>query len=380
MGAVAKHGPGPVGTVKAKGKWWARWTCTLKHEHRRVAESHKAARHAYHAEKAKVAEAKRRGEICCPKFTAKWTPRTVDDLLADFLAYSKEKKRSYGHDVARARLLRDRLGDRLATDVTPKDVETMQREMTTAIRDGGMGWTPATANQYCKLLKAVYNRARKHGLPITNPVAAVTFYKEHNAPNRCLSVEEQDRLLASLPEWLRPLLLVAIHTGLRKSELLRLHWVNVNFDTGSIHIPLDKPGEGKWVAMNSVAREALLTIKRTRRVMSKWVFCSPHGGYLHNFERYWRPALKEAQVPDFRFHDSRHTFASRLVMEAVDLYTVQRAGGWKTQAMVQRYAHLSPDHMRAAVERLAKAPSRAESVTKSVTGASSAQAGRHVGT
>ena len=131
--------------------------------------------------------------------------------------------------------------------------------------------------------------------------------------------------------------------------------------------------------MNSVAREALLTIKRTRTVMSKWVFCAPHGGYLHNFERYSRPALKEAQVPDFRFHDSRHTFASRLVMEAVDLYTVQRAGGWKTQAMVQRYAHLSPDHMRAAVERLAKAPSRTESVTKSVTGASSAQAGRNVG-
>ena len=59
-----------------------------------------------------------------------------------------------------------------------------------------------------------------------------------------------------------------------------------------------------------------------------------------------------ASIPDFRFHDLRHTFASRLAMRGVDLYTVQRAGGWKTTTMVQRYAHLSPDHMRAAVEKL----------------------------
>src|SRR6266496_1519843 len=69
--------------------------------------------------------------------------------------------------------------------------------------------------------------------------------------------------------------------------------------------------------------------------------------------RPWRPALEAAKIPDFRFHDCRHTFTSRLAMAGVDLYTIQRAGGWKTQVMVQRYAHLSPDHMRAAVERLA---------------------------
>jgi len=87
--------------------------------------------------------------------------------------------------------------------------------------------------------------------------------------------------------------------------------------------------------------------------MSPWVFCSPQGRFLHNLERYWRPSLNAASIPDFRFHDLRHTFASRLAMDGVDLYTVQRAGGWKTQVMAQRYAHLSPDHMRAAVERLA---------------------------
>src|SRR5215470_1680638 len=89
---------------------------------------------------------------------------------------------------------------------------------------------------------------------------------------------------------------------------------------------------------------------------------------LHNLERYWRPALQEALIPDFRFHDLRHTFASSLAMDGVDLYTVQRAGGWKSQAMVQRYAHLSPDHIKAAVEKLATSNSKAATGTKTGTG------------
>jgi integrase len=119
--------------------------------------------------------------------------------------------------------------------------------------------------------------------------------------------------------------------------------------------------------MNSVTRDALLSVKREQKILSPFVFCSPQGKFLHNWERVWRPALKAAGIPDFRFHDCRHTFASRLAMAGVDLYTVQRAGGWKTHAMVQRYAHLSPDHVRAAVERLARSHSGSATGTKTGT-------------
>src|SRR5262245_28406493 len=80
-----------------------------------------------------------------------------------------------------------------------------------------------------------------------------------------------------------------------------------------------------------------------------------------------KPALQAAKIPDFRFHDLRHTFASRLAMEGVDLYTIQRAGGWKTQVMVQRYAHLNPGHIRAAVERLTQATPRDATGTRTGT-------------
>jgi hypothetical protein len=174
-------------------------------------------------------------------------------------------------------------------------------------------------------------------------------------------------MLLLLPERLRPFVTVVLHTGMRRGELLALRWQDVDFATGTIRVRRDKAGDGRWVLLNSVAREALLAVKREQKVLGPHVFCSPEGKFLHNWEREWRPALQTAKIGDFRFHDYRHTFASRLAMAKVDLYTVQRAGGWKTAAMVQRYAHLNPDHMRAAVERLAQNVSESGTGTKTGT-------------
>jgi len=123
--------------------------------------------------------------------------------------------------------------------------------------------------------------------------------------------------------------------------------------------------------MNSAVREALLSVKREQKMLSPYVFCSLAGRFMWNWEREWRPAVEAAHIPNFRFHDCRHTFASRLTMVGVDLYTVQRAGGWKTQVMVQRYAHLSPDHIKAAVERLARGNTGSATGTKTGTGSQS---------
>ena len=228
--------------------------------------------------------------------------------------------------------------------MTSKDVEDLKSELAEA-------YSPATANQYLKLLKSAYNRAIRLGTLTHNPVTAVRLYRENNARNRCLTPEEELRLLEALPDRVRPLVIVALHTGMRRGELRALKWEDVDFATNSLRIRRDKAGDERWVALNSTAREGLLAAKREQKVLSNYVFCSPQGKFLHNFERYWRPALREARIPDLRFHDCRHTFASRLPMAGVDLYTVQKAGGWKTQGMVQRYARLSPDHMRVVVER-----------------------------
>src|SRR5262245_59939818 len=113
---------------------------------------------------------------------------------------------------------------------------------------------------------------------------------------------------------------------MRRGELRGLRWEDVDFSTATIHVRQDKAGDGRWVTMNSATREALLSFKREQKILSPYVFCSPAGRFMWNWEREGRPSVRAANVPNFRFHDCRHTFASRLAMVGVDLYTVQRAG------------------------------------------------------
>ena len=182
-------------------------------------------------------------------------------------------------------------------------------------------------------------------------------------------MEEGSRFLEALPDRLRPFVALALNTGMRRGELQGLRWDDLDLAGAALRVRRDKAGEGRWVVLNSAVREALLSVTRGQKVLSPYVFCSPEGKFLHNFEREWKPALRAAKTLDFRFHDCRHTFAGRLAMIGTDLYTVQRAGGWKTQVMVQRYAHLSPDHIKAAVERLASRTSDSPAGTKTGTGA-----------
>ena len=105
------------------------------------------------------------------------------------------------------------------------------------------------------------------------------------------------------------------------------------------------------------------------------MFCTPEGHSLTtNFKRYWQPAVKAAGLTAFRFHDLRHTFASRLVARGVSSYIVQHAGGWRTASMMQRYAHLDPATIRAAVSLLTlRGTTGVESGTDSGTAAHEGQ-------
>src|SRR3989441_12472210 len=104
---------------------------------------------------------------------------------------------------------------------------------------------------------------------------------------------------------MRPLITAALHTGMRLGELRALQREDVDEKTGSIRIRRDKAGDGRWVAMNSVVREALHTIKRERKVLAPFVFCSPEGKDLHNFEGRGRPARPTRRRPTFPFHTPR---------------------------------------------------------------------------
>lgn len=140
---------------------------------------------------------------------------------------------------------------------------------------------------------------------------------------------------------------MALYSGLRQGELLNLTRDRVDWANNVITIDRSKHGERRQVPMNSVVREVL---RRVPPVLGDPRFFPGCRDIAHRFPKY----VKAAGLDDFRFHDLRHTFASRLAMAGVDLLTIKELGGWKTLTMVQRYAHLSPGHQRQAVERIVR--------------------------
>ena len=139
---------------------------------------------------------------------------------------------------------------------------------------------------------------------------------------------------------------------MRRNEQHRLRWQDVDLARGIITIPHAKHGEKRYIPINSTAEVALRTLL-ARANGSPYVCPGPDGDRHRKWERWFERCIRQTGIADFRWHDLRHTFASRLVMAGVDLRTVQELLGHKGIQMTLRYAHLAPAHLRDAVERLA---------------------------
>jgi integrase len=190
-----------------------------------------------------------------------------------------------------------------------------------------------------------------------NPVKKVRLYREENARTRFLSEEEEASLLACCGPQLAPLVVTALNTGFRASELLSLTWSDVDFRRGVVTVRAGyaKNGEARSVPMNDTLTMVLKS-GTLHAAKGDQVFCNQHGQPYRSFRTAFEYAVRQAGIQDFSFHDLRYTFASRLVMAGVDLPTVKELLGHRDITMTLRYAHLSTDHKQAAVKKLEKVP------------------------
>ena len=209
---------------------------------------------------------------------------------------------------------------------------------------------PATIYQELALLRRMFNVAiREWQWLKINPVSGLSFsVGNKNARTRWLAPEEQERLLrcATNPAWLRPLLITALHTGMRRGELLALTWKDIDNRQRIIRIEHSKNGERRSIPISDTLQSTLGAIKV--RDISGRVFPMAVRSLRAAFDK----ALGKAKIEDFHFHDLRHTFATRLVQNGVDLYKVKELLGHKTIAMTMRYAHHCPESLRSSVEVL----------------------------
>jgi integrase len=150
-----------------------------------------------------------------------------------------------------------------------------------------------------------------------------------------------------------PLILLLLNTGLRFGEATQLRHRDINVKDRLITVAGEgaKSGRTRVVPMNLEAQRILKSFDGSR---DDYLFPGDkEDGRLTTIKTAWRPILKTARIAGFRIHDLRHTFASRVKRAGADLYTVQRLLGHSSPMMTQRYSHLQPDDLRAAVEAIA---------------------------
>jgi integrase len=187
-----------------------------------------------------------------------------------------------------------------------------------------------------------------------NPVKRVSMEKEPPGRVRYLTDEEFEKLHNACADWLKPIVMVARHTGMRRENILSLKWEQVDLFRKVILLEHTKNNERLAVPINDTLMELFKRLSKVRHIRSSYVFCRIDGKRYVEIKRAFQKTLRIAGIENFKYHDLRHCFASALVQKGVDLYQVQRLLGHKDNRMTQRYAHLAPENLRDAVLKLDK--------------------------
>ncbi len=205
------------------------------------------------------------------------------------------------------------------------------------------GVSNATVNRTLEVVRAILRRARDDWEWIDR-APAVRMLPEVKRRIRWLTREEADRLLDELPEHLETMARFSLATGLRERNVTRLEWSQVDLARRTAWIHPDQAKARKPIAV-PLNTEAMVVLRKELGKHSTRVFTYKRQPVDKGNTRAWRLALQRAGIEDFRWHDLRHTWASWHVQNGTPLNVLQELGGWSCYSMVQRYAHLSAEHL-----------------------------------
>jgi len=354
------------------GVWWICYFDQYRKRHREKVGPRSRALEEYEKRKTEVRLWKFRPEDVKGKHQA----CTVADIIRDFKASAESRKLKSVDDIKqRLAWWETRLGSRDARSIVKKDIEDCRLELSNS-RFASNGQKPkeggrsvATVNRYLATLKSVFLLAIENDKLEKNPFKKVKLLKEENERIRILTEEEEARLFAAIPTDYHALVTVALHTGMRKGELLALKWRDVDFKKGLVTVRKSKSGKARHIGMTDLVVEALQRLPRM--LHNPFVFPGEKPGQpMKNGIKHsdWVKYLQAAGIENLHWHDLRHTFASWLVMEGVDLYKVKQLLGHESIEMTQRYAHLAPESVQREVDVLMnRVPSKVPSVQPAVS-------------
>ena len=291
------------------------------------------------------------------------------------IAETSKKKSSYRQELAHYKhWLKPVLGDLRMIDIRPMHLEKVKRNMLNAssvikknpktgkkipAKVSKKGRSPRMIQYVLSTFRLVWNHARREGLVVDEwPGRAVKIPKVDNRRMRFLSDEEGDKLLEDLKgrsQQLHDICLLSFETGMRADEIFSLKWKRVDLEKKSIKV-FDSKGSDRVVFMTDRVLKMLQRLPKDGEL----IFLSREGKQIKEISNSFDRAVKELGLNDgiedsrdkLVFHSLRHSFASRLVERGVDLYTVSKLMGHSSISMTERYSHLRPATLQAAVKTL----------------------------
>lgn len=287
--------------------------------------------------------------------------KTFDDLMLAYLEGPSKLKRSAARDRYSAKNLYPAFTGKGVRSMTSADIRGYIQTRQKA------GAEPGTINKELGLLSAALNWARLElEWLVSNPVEGRRL-REPEGRIRWLSRAQASALINSAhdpqAEHLADFIRLGLHTGMRSGEILGLEWRRVDLQAGLIYLEAEHQKNGKVgsIPLNREATAAILSRARFRAShcpLSPWVFCHVNGNRIQAVKRSFATACRRSGIVDFHPHDLRHTCAAWLVQAGVPIREVSELLRHSDIRVTMRYAHLSPDNVKAAVARLDEPPSR----------------------
>lgn len=271
--------------------------------------------------------------------------RSWDEAALRWLKEMAHKK-SYRDDVSRIRWftkwLRGKMLDQVSRDMIDGIVSRQLARRSDRTKD-----------LYVALIRAIFRKAMREWEWLEHIPAFRTYARKVAPRVRWLTHEQVERLLEELPEHQQDLMLFALATGMRQGNIKRLTWEQVDLVRRIVTIEHGetKNGDALGVPLNDLGVQVL---RRRQRVgaQSQYVFTYKGQPLNQVNTKTWRRGLKRAGITNFRWHDLRHTWASWLRQNDVPTWVLQELGGWKSESMVRRYAHMSVSHLQPYADKL----------------------------
>jgi integrase len=246
-------------------------------------------------------------------------------------------------------------GNRRLSEISFLDLQKYRNQRKATPAKTGKPRADGTINREMSVLRHIFSKAVEWEMLETNPFrkGSGLMVKENNHRLRFLSDAEIEALLKACEDLktraphLKPIVEVALLTGMRREEMLGLKREQIR--NGFIYLTETKSNKARQIPIHDRLAQVLKELRQRNQLKSEYVFCDGQGRRVYEVRKSFASACRRAGIKGFRFHDLRHTFASHLVMKGISLKAVQELLGHSDLKMTMRYAHLSQDHLRDAM-------------------------------